>query len=62
MQVFIRVFGYMRAYWKSILIAYLCMLLITGARLISPMLIRQIVDDMTTGFFMGFAKTPGSAK
>lgn len=44
MNAILRVFGYMRSFWLSELIAYLCMLAINGIRLITPQIIRTVVD------------------
>ncbi len=44
MRVVLRVFGYMRPYWLGEVAAYLCMLGISGVRLLSPQLIRRAID------------------
>ena len=44
MRSVLRVIGYMRTYWLGEVGAYLCMLAINGARLVTPQLIRRIVD------------------
>jgi ATP-binding cassette, subfamily B, multidrug efflux pump len=44
MKVTLRVFGYMRTFWLSELVAYLCMLGINGVRLFTPQFIRNVVD------------------
>ncbi|NLV74586.1 MAG: ABC transporter ATP-binding protein [Chloroflexi bacterium] len=44
MNVVLRVVRYMKPFWKLETIAYLCMLAINGARLISPRLIQRIID------------------
>jgi ATP-binding cassette subfamily B multidrug efflux pump len=44
MRVILRVFGYMRTYWLGEVAAYLCMLGISGVRLLSPQLIRRAID------------------
>jgi len=44
MRVILRVFGYMRSYWLGEVAAYLCMLGISGVRLLSPQLIRRAID------------------
>lgn len=44
MNAILRVFGYMRSFWLSELAAYLCMLAINGIRLITPQIIRTVVD------------------
>ncbi|TEU15682.1 MAG: ABC transporter ATP-binding protein [Anaerolineales bacterium] len=44
MKVLLRVFGYMRRYRPSVVVACICMLGIAGVRLIRPQLIRTVVD------------------
>lgn len=44
MKSFMRVIRYMRPFWLSEVVAYGCMLLINTARLVSPQLIRTIID------------------
>lgn len=44
MTTMLRIFGYMRPFWLSELVAYLCMLGINGIRLITPQITRIIID------------------
>jgi len=44
MKAVLRVFSYMRHYWLAEATAYLCMLGINGIRLLTPQVIRRIVD------------------
>jgi ATP-binding cassette subfamily B protein len=44
MTTMLRILGYMRPFWLSEVIAYLCMLGINAIRLITPQIIRVIVD------------------
>jgi len=44
MKAIRRVFSYMRRYWLTVVVAYVCMLAIAGVRLIRPQLIRTVVD------------------
>lgn len=44
MKAILRVLGYMRSYWLAEVVAYLCMLGINGARLVTPLIIRNVID------------------
>ncbi|MHB9031654.1 MAG: ABC transporter ATP-binding protein [Anaerolineae bacterium] len=44
MKAFWRVIGYMRPFLRLEVIAYICMILITASRLVSPQLIERIID------------------
>jgi ATP-binding cassette subfamily B multidrug efflux pump len=44
MNSLLRIFSYMRPYWLAEVLAYACMLSINAVSLISPQLIRRIVD------------------
>lgn len=44
MTTMLRILGYMRSFWLSELVAYLCMLGINGIRLITPQITRVIID------------------
>ncbi|MBC7315900.1 MAG: ABC transporter ATP-binding protein, partial [Chloroflexi bacterium] len=45
MRLYWRVLKYMREYWVSQVIAYLCMLAINGVLILSPQIIRRIIDE-----------------
>ncbi|MCD6518520.1 MAG: ABC transporter ATP-binding protein [Anaerolineae bacterium] len=45
MKAILRVLSYMRSFWLSEVVAYLCMLGINGIRLLVPQIIRRIVDQ-----------------
>lgn len=44
MKVFWRVMSYLKLYWKSQVVAYLCMLGLTGVALVTPQIIRTVID------------------
>ncbi|MFO7916456.1 MAG: ABC transporter ATP-binding protein [Anaerolineae bacterium] len=44
MTTMLRILSYMRSFWLSELVAYLCMLGINGIRLITPQITRVIID------------------
>ncbi len=44
MKALVRVMGYMRPFWRSVVVAYICLGLTTVARLVTPQLIGRIVD------------------
>ncbi|MHB1319373.1 MAG: ABC transporter ATP-binding protein [Anaerolineae bacterium] len=45
MKVFWRVMSYLKLYWKSQVVAYLCMLGLTGVALVTPQIIRTVIDQ-----------------
>ena len=45
MKVFLRVLSYLKLYWKSSVVAYLSMLGLTGVALVTPQIIRTVIDQ-----------------
>ncbi len=44
MRILVRALGYMRNYWLLAVSAFLSLVLVTGANLVTPQLIRQLID------------------
>lgn len=44
MGALLRSLGYMKVYWAQTLLAFLSLILVTGANLVTPQLIRQLID------------------
>ena len=45
LAVYRRLLGYLRAYWKQVLVAYVSMLLVTGLNLVVPQVIKDAIDN-----------------
>jgi ATP-binding cassette subfamily B multidrug efflux pump len=45
MKVFWRVMSYLKLYWASTAVAYVCMLGLTGVALVTPQIIRTVIDQ-----------------
>jgi ATP-binding cassette subfamily B multidrug efflux pump len=45
MKVFWRVMSYLKLYWASTVVAYVCMLGLTGVALVTPQIIRTVIDQ-----------------